>query len=116
MGFDERGNPLAEHWADECPADDAVDLVVAGRQRVANVVEESGQLELTVLGMRATQVRRTLQPVMQEGEAADVFVVRLLLQRGDDVVATIRAGSHTHALDQLDELEPLAVRTAEVER
>jgi hypothetical protein len=74
MGFDERGNPLAEHWADECPADDAVDLVVAGRQRVANVVEESGQLELTVLGMRATQVRRTLQPVMQEGEAADVFV------------------------------------------
>jgi hypothetical protein len=74
MGLDERGNPLAEHWPDESPPDDAVDLVVPGRQRMTHVVEESGQLELSVLRIGATQVRRTLQPVMQDGEAADVFV------------------------------------------
>jgi hypothetical protein len=74
VGLDERGNPFAQHRADECRPDGAMDLVVTGGQGMTHVVEESGQLELCVLGMGVAEVCCALEPVMQDGEAADVFI------------------------------------------
>jgi hypothetical protein len=69
VGGDEGGDPVAENRTHERRADGTVVFLASPGEQVAHVVQQPGHLELEIIRVSAAKSGRTLEAVVEDGQA-----------------------------------------------